>query len=171
MIIEWPDEWFEEEELTNTPLRIQRFIQELRKKQDFEFTLFDAKGYDEMIVLKDIPFFSLCSHHLFPFTGKAHIGYIPSPKGKICGISKLPRALEKFASRPQLQERLTNEVADFLSQKLEPLGVGVILVAEHLCMKCRGVEMDGVKTVTSAMLGNFRKEPETRNEFLMLVKL
>jgi GTP cyclohydrolase I len=167
--IEWPDDWFNEEELVETPKRIHRFILELLTKRDFKFTTFKADGYDEMIVQKNIPFFSLCSHHLFPFTGKAHIGYIP--EDKICGLSKLTRAVEKFASRPQLQERLTIEIAGFLVEKLEPLGVGVVLEAEHLCMKCRGVEKDGVTTITSSMLGNFREEPETRAEFLQLVRL
>lgn len=169
MIIEYPDEWFDEEELQNTPKRIQGYIQELKVKQrEFKFTTFESDA-DEMVIEKNIPFSSLCSHHLFPFLGRAHIAYIP--KGKICGLSKIVRTVEKFASRPQLQERLTYEIADFLSTNLEPVGVGVILMAEHLCMKCRGVEKDGVSTITSAMLGAFRKEPETRNEFLQLVKL
>lgn len=168
MEIEYPDEWFTEEELIETPKRIERFISELRKAQQFKFTMFDANGYDEMIVQKNIPFSSLCSHHLFPFTGKAHIGYIPTEK--MCGLSKLARAVKMFASKPQIQEKLVGEIANFLFKRLKPKGVAVVMEAEHLCMKCRGVEVDGVITVTSSMLGVFRDEPETRNEFLELIR-
>lgn len=170
MRIEWPDEWFNEEELVNTPKRIQRFIEELRVKQkDFDFKTFHKKECDEMIVQKNIQFYSLCSHHLLPFSGKVHIGYIPKD-GKICGLSKLARAVEKFSARPQLQEILTIQISGFIQDNLKPLGVGVVIEAEHLCMSCRGIEKDGAKTVTSSMLGVFREEPETRHEFLKLVK-
>jgi GTP cyclohydrolase I len=112
MQIEIPDEYFTNEELTNTPLRIARFMQEWKSKKEFNFTVFNNENYDQMILLKDIEFASLCAHHLLPFHGKVHIGYIPDKK--ICGISKLARVVDMFASKPQIQEGMTQEIADFL---------------------------------------------------------
>ncbi|MGH9862474.1 MAG: GTP cyclohydrolase I FolE [Candidatus Acidiferrales bacterium] len=124
-------------------------------------------GYDEMVIVKDIELFSLCEHHLLPFFGKCHIAYIPNKK--VVGLSKLPRLVNLFARRLQLQERLTNQIAQTIWEKLEPQGVGVILEARHMCMAMRGVEKAHTATVTSTMLGVFREKPEIRREFLALV--
>lgn len=169
MILELPDDWFGEEELENTPKRWARFWQEWAESHEFDddsFTVFNNPGYDEMIIEKNLPVNSVCSHHLLPFQGVAHIGYIPGDK--ICGLSKLGRALDRFAHRPQLQERLTQQVAEFLQEKLDPMGVAVVVEAEHLCMTIRGVKKPGTTTVTSSMIGAFR-EAEVRQEFLELI--
>lgn len=169
MKIELDDQLFNEEELKNTPRRVAKFYREMKSKDNFKFTIFKNPGYDQMIILKDIDFGSLCSHHLLPFMGKAHIGYIP--KGKICGVSKLARALDKFASRPQLQERLTNELADFLMEQLDPIGVMVVVEAQHCCMSIRGVKSRSSKMVTSAVRGCFRhNDYKSKEEFLKLVR-
>ena len=167
MKIQINDKYFNEEELKNTPKRIERFKKELKKKADFKFTTFKNPNYDQMIILKDIEFFSFCSHHLLPFIGKAHIGYIPSKK--ICGISKLARVVDKFASKPQLQERMTEEIADYLEQKLSPLGIMVVIEAQHLCMKMRGVKKQNAKMVTSAIRGVFYHN-DVKQEFLKLIE-
>lgn len=130
-------------------------------------TVFEDENYDEMIVVKDIEFYSVCEHHMIPFFGKAHIGYIPN--GKIIGLSKIPRLVDMYARRLQNQERLTSQVAKALSELIKPRGVGVILEAQHLCMMARGVEKQGSKVITSAMHGLFKKELNTRNEFLRLI--
>jgi GTP cyclohydrolase I len=130
-------------------------------------TTFSEK-HDEMVLLRDIPFFSLCEHHLLPFLGKAHIGYIP--KGRVVGLSKMVRVLKAEAMKLQLQERLTKNVADILMRELKPTGVGVVIEAEHLCMSIRGVKSFGAKMVTSAMRGGFRASETTRNEFLSLIQ-
>ena len=122
---------------------------------------------DEMIVVKDITFYSMCEHHLLPFFGKAHVAYIP--KGKIVGISKLPRMVELFARRLQIQERLTHEIASTLMNVLNPIGVAVVIEARHLCMEMRGIKKVGSKILTSSMLGAFRKNPATRAEFMSLI--
>jgi len=170
MIIEIPDELFDEESLKNTPKRIERFKEEWKKAQNFKFTTFENPNYDQMIILKDIDFYSLCQHHLLPFYGKAHIGYIPDKK--ICGISKLARVVDKFASKPQLQERLTQEIADFIEKRLKPKGVMVVIEGIHLCMRMRGVKKPNSVMVTSAIRGVFRNPPEgynPREEFLKLI--
>ena len=128
--------------------------------------LFKVK-YDEMVIVKDIEFFSLCEHHLLPFFGKIHVAYLP--KDKVIGLSKIPRVVDMFARRLQVQERLTQQVAEAIQQVLEPKGVGVICEARHFCMMMRGVEKQHSGTVTSAMLGGFRARKETRDEFLSLV--
>ena len=168
MKIEIPDEVFSDEELKNTPNRYKKFLKEwLVDSQDFKFTTFPKpKGMDQMIVIKDIPFYSMCSHHLLPFIGKAHIGYIPNKK--ICGLSKVARVLDKFAHRPQLQERLTQQVVDYLDKELEPVGVMVVLEAEHLCMSLRGIKRPNHKTVTSAIKGMFIQN-NIKSEFMELV--
>jgi len=126
------------------------------------------EGHNEMVILKDIPFYSMCEHHLLPFYGMAHIGYIP--KGRVVGASKLGRVVEILAKRPQLQERLTTQIADTIVEALQPQGVAVVIEAEHLCMTMRGVKKPGSNIVTSAMRGSFRTRAVTRSEFLSLIK-
>src|SRR5229473_5782380 len=127
-----------------------------------------SEDYDEMVVVKDIDFYSICEHHLLPFFGKCHIAYMPS--NKIVGLSKLPRLVEMFARRLQVQERLTTQIAQTLNEVLQPRGVAVVIEALHLCMLMRGVEKQNSKAVTSAMLGQFRDRPETRAEFMELIR-
>ena len=126
------------------------------------------EGHDEMVVLRDIPFFSMCEHHLLPFHGLAHVAYVP--RGRVVGISKIARLVEAVARRPQMQERLTAGIADTLSEALEPDGVGVMVEAEHLCMTMRGIKKPGSRMVSSAMRGTFQSQQETRAEFLALVR-
>lgn len=128
----------------------------------------EGETHDEMILLKDIPFYSVCEHHLLPFIGKAHIAYIPS--GSIVGLSELAKALEHFAKRPQVQERLTSQLADMIMEKLKPKGAMVIIDADHLCMSMRGIRKPGSRTVTSAVRGIFRTKASTREELLELIK-
>lgn len=129
----------------------------------------EGESHDEMVLLKDIPFYSVCEHHLLPFAGKAHIAYIPDG-GRIVGISALARALEVFAKRPQVQERLTTQLADLLMKRLRPKGCMVIVDAEHLCISMRGIKKPGTRTVTSAVRGIFRTKQSTREELLQLIK-
>ena len=162
----------EREGLLRTPERYAKALKFLTKgyDEDPETVLNGALftvTYDEMVIVKDIEMFSLCEHHILPFFGKVHIAYIP--KGKVIGLSKLPRLVEVFARRLQVQERLTTEIADTIQRVIDPHGVGVIIEARHLCMMMRGVEKQHSSTVTSAMLGAFR-EPQTREEFLSLVR-
>ena len=126
------------------------------------------EGHHEMVIIKDIPFYSVCEHHFLPFFGLVHVGYIPN--GRIVGASKLPRAVDILARRPQLQERLTSQIADAVEEVLQPKGVGVVIKAEHMCMTMRGVKKPGSKIVTSAMRGNFRSRAATRAEFMSLVQ-
>lgn len=130
-------------------------------------TYFDSEDYDEMIIVKDIEFYSFCEHHMLPFWGRAHIGYIPSKK--ILGLSKLPRLVEMYARRLQNQERLTKQIAETLMEELDPKGVGIVLEAKHFCMMARGVEKQQSSAITSTMLGIFRKNEKTRAEFLRLI--
>ncbi len=123
--------------------------------------------YDEMVIVKDIELFSLCEHHILPFFGKCHVAYVPDKK--VLGLSKIPRIVDTFARRLQIQERLTNQIAETIQEKISPQGVGVVVEARHLCMMMRGVEKQHSQTVTSAMLGVFREQAQTRNEFLALV--
>jgi GTP cyclohydrolase I len=160
------------EGLRKTPERVARMLEFLTKgyhedvKQVLNGAVFKEK-YSEMVIVKDIDFFSLCEHHLVPFYGKCHIAYIPN--GKIVGLSKLPRIVEVFARRLQVQERLTQQIADTIYRELKPLGVGVVVEARHLCMMMRGVEKQSSVASTSAMLGSFRHDFKTRNEFLTLI--
>lgn len=167
MKIEIPDTLFNQEELDNTPNRYKKFLKEWENDQEFKFTVFDNNGYDQMVILKDIEFSSICSHHLLPFKGKAHIGYIPGEK--ICGISKLARVLDKYAHRPQLQERLTQQIADYIMDKLDAKGVMVVIDATHDCMRIRGIKKQNSSMVTSAIKGVF-KESTARAEFMGLIK-
>lgn len=159
--------------LLKTPERMEKAMAFLTKgyKQDpteiLRGAMFDVE-YDEMVIVKDIEFYSLCEHHLLPFFGKAHIAYIPN--GKVIGLSKMPRLVDVFARRLQVQERLTRQVADAIVEAIKPQGVAVIMEASHLCMMMRGVEKQNSSTVTSSMLGVFKSQLQTRNEFLSLVR-
>jgi GTP cyclohydrolase I len=161
------------EGLERTPERVEKSLRFLTggyrmKVEDvFNEALF-VEEYDEMVVVKDIDYFSLCEHHLIPFFGKAHIAYMP--RKKIVGLSKIPRLVEMFSRRLQVQERLTTQIANTLNEVLQPRGVAVVMEAVHLCMIMRGVEKQNSKAVTSAMLGAFRDRPETRAEFMELIK-
>jgi GTP cyclohydrolase I len=162
----------EREGLLKTPARVARALHELTKgyKQDPEAIINGAlftEDYSEMIVMKDVDFYSMCEHHMLPFFGKAHIAYLP--KGKIVGISKLARLVDVFARRLQVQERMTTQIASLLMEKLTPEGVAVVVEAEHLCMRMRGVEKQNSYVVTSAMFGVFREKQETRDEFMNLI--
>jgi GTP cyclohydrolase IA len=153
--------------LARTPDRLGGALAELLSPTAFELTTFpNDEGYDELIVARDIPFHSLCEHHLLPFVGVAHVGYIPADR--ILGLSKLARTVEHFARDLQVQERLTNQIAGFLHDELQPKGVGVVLEADHLCMSLRGVQASGARTVTSAVHGLLRQDPRARQEFFAL---
>ncbi len=157
----------ESEHLSDTPRRVARAYAELLTPQAFDLTTFpNDEGYDELVLARDIPFQSLCQHHLLPFHGVAHVGYIPA--GRILGLSKLARVVELFAHGLQVQERLTCQVAGWLEEHLAPKGVGVVLEAEHLCMSMRGVKASGSRTVTSALRGIVRDDARTRTEFFGL---
>jgi GTP cyclohydrolase I len=154
--------------LRETPRRVAAAFAELLTPEVFEPTTFpNTEGYDELVVARDIPFHSLCEHHMLPFMGVAHVAYLPGDR--IIGLSKLARVVELYARRLQVQERLTTQVARWLQEKLEPRGVGVVLEAEHTCMAIRGVRKPGAKTVTSALHGRLRNDARTRQEFLELV--
>lgn len=161
------------EGLLRTPARVKESLEFLTEgyRQDpkklIQNSVYSDK-HEEMVLIRDIPIYSLCEHHLLPFFGKAHVGYIPNEK--IVGISKIARMVDLFARRLQVQERLTNQIADTLMETLKPKGVAVIIDAQHLCMQMRGVQKSGTSVVTSAMLGAFRRRPETRAEFMNLIK-
>jgi GTP cyclohydrolase I len=161
------------EGLLRTPTRVARAFEFLAKGYNEDPTVIlnsalFTEEYSEMIVLKDLDFFSLCEHHLLPFFGKAHVAYIPNRR--ILGLSKIARLFEVFARRLQVQERLTTQVATSLMDAIEPMGVGVVVEAEHLCMRMRGVEKQNSIVVTSCMLGSFRSRQETREEFMTLIR-
>ena len=159
--------------LVNTPERVDRAFRFLtsgyRMNADelLNKALFDV-SYDEMVIVRDIELFSLCEHHLLPFFGKCHVGYIPN--GRVIGLSKIPRLVDMFARRLQVQERLTTQIAETISEKIKPRGVAVVIEAQHLCMIMRGVEKQNSVAVTSSMLGVFKENQNTRNEFLNLVR-
>ena len=162
----------ERDGLVRTPERMEKSMAFLTKgyAMDVNAVLHDALfdvDYDEMVIVKDIEFFSQCEHHLLPFFGKAHIAYVPN--GKVIGLSKIPRLVDVFSRRLQVQERLTKQVSEAIQEAINPQGVAVILEAQHLCMMMRGVEKQGSQTVTSSMLGVFRTQQQTRNEFLSLI--
>lgn len=159
--------------LRATPERVARALRELTDGYDVkpEDVIADAlfdQDYDEMVVVKDIDFFSLCEHHMLPFFGQVHVAYLP--KGRVVGLSKIPRLVEVYAHRLQIQEQLTRQIAEALNSALAPSGVGVVIEARHLCMEMRGVERPGGRMVTSYMLGAFRRDSRTRAEFLDLVR-
>jgi GTP cyclohydrolase IA len=159
--------------LLDTPERMEKSMAFLTRgytmdaKTVISDALFDV-DYDEMVIVRDVEFFSMCEHHLLPFFGKAHIAYVPN--GKVIGLSKIPRVVDVFARRLQVQERLTTEIADAITEAIDPQGVAVIMEAQHLCMMMRGVEKQHSATVTSAMRGVFKTQLQTRNEFLSLVR-
>jgi GTP cyclohydrolase I len=156
------------EGLIDTPKRYVRFLKEFCTPDDYNMTTFENDGSkDEMIIVSNIPFFSICEHHLAPFFGIAAIGYVPNDK--IVGLSKIPRTLDKFSRQPQNQERITNDVAQYLMKQLQPKGVGVIIKARHLCVEMRGVKKHDCYTTTSSLQGCF-KEQSCRQEFLNLIK-
>ena len=156
------------EGLKETPIRYIKFLTEFLNPPKFEFTTFDAEGMDQMIVQTDIPFYSLCEHHLAPFFGVGHIAYIPN--GKIVGLSKLARTLDLYARRLQNQERITMLVADRLNEELQPKGVAVVLKAQHLCMSMRGIKKPNAQTTTSCLKGQFFDDLNCRNEFLSYIR-
>jgi len=159
--------------LIRTPERMEKAMAFLTRGYKMDVTavlheaLFDV-DYDEMVIVKDVEFFSMCEHHLLPFFGKAHVAYVPD--GKVIGLSKIPRLVDVFARRLQVQERLTRQIGEAITEAIHPQGVAVILEAQHLCMMMRGVEKQHSLTVTSAMLGVFKTQLQTRNEFLSLVR-
>ncbi len=159
--------------IKDTPKRVARMYEELfaglDKDPGEEASVFHEEDHEEMVMVKNIPFYSMCEHHLVPFFGKAHVVYIPS-KGKVTGLSKLVRVIEGFARRPQVQERLTSQIADCLMERLKPQGVMVVIEAEHLCMSMRGVKKPGSVTTTSGLRGIFQKDAKTRSEALSLIK-
>jgi len=172
-IIEAIGEDPQREGLVDTPARVAEMYAELfmgiNKDPREELSVCYEVGHREMVVVRDIPFYSMCEHHLLPFYGTAHIGYIPDAQGRVVGLSKLARVMEIVASRPQIQERMTTEIADAIMDGLKPSGVAVVVQAEHLCMIMRGVKKPGSNIITSAIRGAFRTHPESRAEFFSLV--
>ena len=162
------------EGLKETPSRVARMYEEIfsglntdpRRHMQVTFT---EEQHDELVLVKDIPFYSMCEHHFVPFMGKAHVGYIPQD-GSVVGLSKLARVVEEIAKRPQLQERITSEVANIIMEEINPRGVIVVIEAEHLCMSMRGVKKPGSKTVTSAVRGLFKSNSKSRSEAMSLIK-
>ena len=161
------------EGLARTPDRVERSLQFLTQgyREDIEKLFTQARfsePYDEMVLVRDIDFFSLCEHHMIPFFGKCHVAYIPD--GKILGLSKIPRLVDALSHRLQVQERLTTQIAEALKKNLQPKGVAVVMEAQHLCTMMRGVQKQNTRMVTSSMLGTFRTDPKTRMEFLSLLR-
>ena len=157
------------EHLRDTPRRVAAAYAELLSPQSFSLTTFpNDEGYDELVLTRGIPFVSVCEHHLLPFSGVAHVGYLPG--ARIVGLSKLARVVELFARGLQVQERMTQQVADYLAQRLQPKGVGVVVEGEHSCMSLRGVKATGTTTTTSALHGVIRDDPRSRGEFFALIR-
>jgi GTP cyclohydrolase I len=173
LILEGIGEDMERAGLRETPERVAKMYEEifigLKTPTEELLKTIEGESHDEIVLLKDIPFYSVCEHHLLPFIGKAHVAYIPSG-GKIVGLGELAKAVEIFAKRPQVQERLTTQLADLIMERLKPKGAMVIIDAEHLCMSMRGVKKPGSRTVTSAVRGIFRTKQSTRAELLELIK-
>ena len=174
LILEGVGEDVGREGIKKTPERVAKMYEEIFSGTDVDpaelfKTTFD-EGHTEMVLVKDIPFYSMCEHHLMPFFGTAHVAYIPSKDGRICGISKLARLVDVYAKRPQVQERLTTQIANTLMMQLKPMGVMVVMEAEHLCMSMRGIKKPGSKTTTSAVRGVFEKSDKTRSEALRLIQ-
>jgi GTP cyclohydrolase I len=161
------------EGLRETPRRVEKSLEYLTSgyKVDIDALINNALfsvDYSEMVIVKDIDFYSLCEHHLLPFFGKCHVAYLP--RERVIGLSKIPRIVDAFSHRLQVQERLTNQIAQIINEKIDPLGVGVVMEGTHLCMAMRGVQKQNSVAITSAMLGTFRSDPRTRAEFLSLAK-
>jgi len=174
MIIEAIGEDPNREGLMDTPRRVAEMYSELfagigQNPKD-ELKVGFEERHREMVIVRDIPFYSMCEHHLLPFYGVAHVGYIPNKDGRVVGASKLPRVVELIAKRPQLQERLTSVIADSIMEAIKPDGVAVVIQAEHLCMIMRGIKKPGSALVTSALRGTFRNNSDTRNEFFCLLQ-
>lgn len=174
MILEAVGEDLNREGLRDTPLRVANMYTELfcgleQDPRQHLKTCFVEDGHDEIVLVKDISFYSMCEHHLLPFYGKAHLAYLPA-EGRIVGLSKLVRVIETLSRRPQLQERLTSNIADIITEELEPKGVVVVIEAEHLCMSIRGVSKPGAVTVTSAVRGLFRRNQSSRSEVFSLIE-
>lgn len=159
--------------LLDTPYRVAKMYKEVTigyQADPYKIinnAIFDVE-YDEMVVVANIEYYSLCEHHMLPFFGVVHVGYIP--KGKVVGLSKIPRIVDMFARRLQIQEKMTTQIANLLNETLQPDGVGVVVEGQHMCMMMRGVQKDKAKMITSAMLGSFRDDEKTRNEFLSLIR-
>ena len=162
------------EGFADTPRRVAEMYAEIFAGMDMdpqaELTVGFEEGHREMVLLRDIPFYSMCEHHLLPFYGLAHIAYIPNENGRVVGASKIARVVEIFAKRPQLQERMTTQIANSIMQALQPAGVATVIKAEHLCMTMRGIKKPGSNVITSATRGLFRTRPATRAEFLSLIR-
>ncbi|MEC4273633.1 GTP cyclohydrolase I FolE [Adlercreutzia sp. R25] len=173
LILEGVGEDPNREGLLETPARVARMYEEvlggLEEDPARHFDVTFDEGHEEIVLVGDIPFYSMCEHHLAPFFGKAHVAYVPGADGRICGISKLARLVDGFAKRPQVQERLTGQVADTLMEALQPAGAIVVLEAEHMCMSMRGVKKPGSKTTTRAVRGCFETDPAARAEALSLI--
>ncbi len=173
LILEGVGEDPNREGLLETPARVARMYEEvlggLEEDPARHFDVTFDEGHEEIVLVGDIPFYSMCEHHLAPFFGKAHVAYVPGADGRICGISKLARLVDGFAKRPQVQERLTGQVADTLMEELHPAGVIVVMEAEHMCMSMRGVKKPGSKTTTRAVRGCFETDPAARAEALSLI--
>ena len=173
-LIQWAGDDPDREGLVETPARVARSYRELfagyesDPKDYLARTFEEVGGYDELVILKDIPVVSFCEHHMLPFIGRAHVGYLPS--NRVVGISKLARVVRGFARRLQIQEKLTAEVADAIQEVLKPKGVGVVIISEHSCMTMRGVNTPGTRLTTSHLLGEVRDDPRTRQEFFDLVR-
>lgn len=163
-IIESVDDNPDREGLADTPRRYQAFLDEFLSPTEFNPTVFTNEGYSEMVIQRNITFYSMCEHHLLPFFGTATVAYIPDKK--IIGLSKLSRVVDHFSRRLQNQERVTTQIANFLNKELSPKGVGVVLTARHLCMEMRGIEKPGAETTTSCLKGLFKTDASTRSEFL-----
>lgn len=159
--------------LQDTPARVARYFEEvcggLHTEPAEHLNKTFEVDHDEVIVVRDITFYSICEHHLVPFFGRAHVGYLPERNGRITGLSKLARLVDGYAKRPQVQERLTSQIADAIEEKLKPRGVAVVLEAQHMCMSMRGIKKPGSETVTSSMRGLFRENPASREEVLQLI--
>jgi len=173
LIIEGIGEDPDRDGLVKTPFRVAKMYEEIFAGMHEDpkelFTVTFDEHHEEMILVRDIPFYSMCEHHLVPFFGMAHVAYIPRMDGRICGLSKLARLVDVYSKRPQVQERLTSQIADTLVEILEPQGVIVVMEAEHMCMSMRGVKKPGSKTTTSAVRGLFKRSQATRSEALSLI--
>jgi GTP cyclohydrolase I len=174
LILEGVGEDADREGLRDTPRRVADMYAEIFAGMEGDpaglFKVTFSEDHQEMVLVRDIPLYSVCEHHLMPFMGRAHVAYVPGKDGRICGLSKIARVVDVFAKRPQVQERLTSQIADTILQHLQPQGVMVVIEAEHLCMSMRGVQKPGAVTTTSAVRGIFQSKPATRAEAMSLIK-